>query len=133
MLYKDGVEVRSLKFNATGTTYMDWFSQENLILSPYWKDLKDASSLKYFDILGDRPSNRSFEISQRYKSCPTSDGWMVITSSWEYCDWEKRNPLPSILYSKQNNYVTFQDGKQINSFQIIPTTLQHVHVPKLFQ
>ena len=133
MLYKDGVEVRSLKFNATGTTYMDWFSQENLILSPYWKDLKDASSLKYFDILGDPYADRSFEISHRYNGCPGDDGWMLITSSWQYCDWEKRNPLPSILYSKQNNYVTYQDGKQINSFQIIPATLQRVHVPKLFQ
>ena len=133
MLYKDGVEVRSLKFNATGTTYMDWFSQENLILSPYWNDLKDASSLQHFDILGDPDADRSFEISQLYNSCRKDDGWMVITGSWQYCDWEKRNPLPSILYSKQNNYVTFQDGKQINSFQIIPTTLQPVHVPKLFQ
>ena len=125
MLYKDGVEVRSLKFNAAGTIHMDWFSQENLILSRYWNDLKNASSLKYFGILGDRLSNRSFEISQLYNGCDNDDGWMVITSSWKYCDWEKRNPLPSILYSKQNYHVNYQKGKQINSFQLKTTPLQH--------
>ena len=51
VVYKNGNEVASMKFNATGTNSVNWFSQENLDSSP-WNDLKNASNLYHFDITG---------------------------------------------------------------------------------
>ena len=49
VLYKNGNEVVSLKFKASATNDMEWFSLANLISSP-WNDLKSAS-LQYFSII----------------------------------------------------------------------------------
>lgn len=41
MLYTGGKEVASLQFNVAGTDNINWFSQNNLVQSP-WSDLKGA-------------------------------------------------------------------------------------------
>ena len=117
MLYEDGVEIRSLKFNTAGTTNLDWFSQENLGLSP-WNDLKTASELQHFDIVGGTEKvKRSFEISKNYGGCNIDAGWLVIPG--QFCEWEKRLPTPSIQYSKLQKSVLFSDyGKMMYLFPI---------------
>lgn len=99
VLYTNGIEVASLKFDAAGTDNLNWFSQNNLVQSP-WSDLKSASNLKAFSIPG---AVRTFEISRRYNRCPNDSGWFLVTKP--VCSWEKRLPVPSILYSKLNSAV----------------------------
>ena len=101
MLYNAGTEVASLTFNAIGTDKLSWFSQENLVQSP-WKDLKTATSLQTFSINGD---SRNFEISGRYILCSTDYGWFLIVENG--CSWETRLPQGSILYSKLDTFVNW--------------------------
>lgn len=101
MLYNAGTEVASLTFNATGTDKLSWFSQENLVQSP-WTDLKTATNLQTFSINGD---TRIFEISGRYIFCPTDHGWFLIVE--DHCSWETRLPYASILYSKLDTFVNW--------------------------
>ena len=106
MLYMGGTEVASLKFNAIGTDNLSWFSQDKLVQSP-WTDLKTATNLQVFRI----NAGRTFEISDRYDGCPNDYGWLLITKS--YCTWETRLPQASILYSKLDTSVNWnQYGKQ---------------------
>ena len=71
MLYEKGIEVVSLKLNATGTNKLDWFSQANLLSSP-WNDLTTTAKLLIFNLIGEW--NRSFEISKSYGGC-NADVW----------------------------------------------------------
>lgn len=98
VIYKDSQQVTSLKFNATGTDNLNWFSHENLIYSP-WIDLKMFSPVN-FGLLGPIVSNRFFEITGPYTGCETDTGWLVVTSH-PVCPWDRRSPQPSIQYSKQ--------------------------------
>ena len=104
VLYENGNEVVSLKLNATGTNRLDWFSQANLISSP-WSDLTTAANVLYFNINGGW--NRSFEISKSYESCQSDVGWLVVTGG--NCPWENRFAKPSIQYSKLGNAVVWGD------------------------
>ena len=112
MLYTNGTEVASIKFNAGGTNNLDWFSQNNLVQSP-WTDLKTATNLNNFGING-AAIERNFEISANYGGCPRDAGWLVITG--RHCQWEKRQPIPAILYSKKTLKITWnvQGGNFFN-------------------
>ena len=101
MLYNNGTEVASLKFNAVGTDKLSWFSQENLVQSP-WTDLKAATHLQTFSING---VDRIFEINGLYATCSTDYGWLLIPNS--NCPWETRLPQTSIIYSKLDTFVNW--------------------------
>ena len=105
MLYTNGAEVMSMKFNARGTTNVDWFTQNNLLQSP-WTDLKNATTLKPFRINGHSVS-RNFEITAKYAGCPNDVGWFIIGGS--YCVWERFHPVPAILYSKKTHRITWNN------------------------
>ena len=112
VVYKNGNEVASMKFNATGTNSVNWFSQENLDSSP-WNDLKNASNLQHFDITGSY--SRFFEISGPYGECGDDSGWMIITGG--SCNWETRSTKPGILYSELGSAVKWEaDGKNVHAF-----------------
>ena len=76
VLYENGNEVVSLRFNATGTNNLNWFLQENLISSP-WSDLKTAANVQHFDLIGS--FDRYFELTRSYDGCGGDVGWLVIT------------------------------------------------------
>lgn len=103
VLYTGGKEVASLQFNVAGTDNINWFSQNNLVQSP-WSDLKGAKNLLNFAIPG-ACCSRGFEITASYGGCPVDVGWLVITGS--VCSWETKHPVPSILYSKQSHAITW--------------------------
>ena len=107
MLYTNGAEVMSMKFNARGTTNVDWFTQNNLLQSP-WTDLKSAATLKPFRINGHYGA-RNFEISAKYAGCPNDAGWFMIGGP--HCDWEKFHPVPAILYSKKTHNITWNNSQ----------------------
>ena len=111
VLYENGNEVVSMKFDASGTNRVTWFSQKNLVSSP-WNDLKYANNLQHFDITG--TSNRFFEISGPYGQCDSDYGWVTITG--RDCRWETRYTQPGILYSKRGSAVKWEvDGKRMQS------------------
>ena len=89
----------SMKFNARGTTNVDWFTQNNLLQSP-WTDLKNATTLKPFRING-HYSTRNFEITAKYPGCPYDVGWFIIGGP--YYAWERFHPVQAILYSKKTH------------------------------
>ena len=110
MLYTKGAEVISMKFNARGTTNVDWFTQNNLLQSP-WTDLKSATTLKPFRINGHHGA-RNFEITAKYAGCPNDVGWFIIGGS--YCAWEKFHPVPAILYSKKTHNIKWNNAQGRN-------------------
>ncbi|XP_066028564.1 uncharacterized protein [Pocillopora verrucosa] len=107
VLYTNGAEVMSMKFNARDTTNIDWFTQNNLLQSP-WTDLKHATTLKPFHING-HYGKRNFEITAKYARCPNDVGWFIIGGP--YCDWEKFYPVPAILYSKKTHKITWNNAQ----------------------
>ena len=74
-MYNGSIEVVSLTFNTIGTDKSSWFSQNNLLQSP-WTDIKTATNLHAFSNEGDA---RMFEISYEYEGCPGDNGWFLIT------------------------------------------------------
>lgn len=58
---------------------MNWFSQNNLVQSP-WSDLKSAKNLLKFAIPG-ACCSRGFEITANYGGCHVDAGWFLITGS----------------------------------------------------
>lgn len=108
VLYENGVEVASLKFNAAGTNNENWFSQANLISSP-WNDLKTDPSANFGLTRGPIVSDRYFEIStQPYTGCSSDTAWLVVTTH-PVCQWDNRAPKPSIQYSKLGTASVLQD------------------------
>ena len=105
----------SMKFNARGTTNLDWFSQNNLLQSP-WTDLKSAANIKPFLING-HYGERSFEITASYGGCGNDVGWFVIGGP--HCDWERFHPVPGILFSKKTHKITWNDNQGRNCFKIL--------------
>ena len=105
-LYKNNVEVHSLKFSADKDN-VKWFSQENLIFSS-WVDLSNHTSpMRMFALKPeDTNSKRSFEISKEYKTCPHDRGWLLITTVNNPCDFEKHSNL-SIIYSNQKEVTVY--------------------------
>ena len=96
-MYKNSQEVVSLKFNATGTNNLHWFSQANLVSSP-WKDLKTAVNINV-GIMGPVVPDRYFEVTGPYTDCEKDSGWLVVTNH-PVCPWDNRATKPSIQYSK---------------------------------
>lgn len=116
VLYKDGQQVISLKFNATGTNNLDWFSQENLLYSP-WSDLKLFSGL-HFSLLGPIVPDRFFEITGPYSGCATDIGWLVA-SSHQVCPWDKRAPQPNIQYSRKQLGSLMEDYENVGIADVL--------------
>jgi len=104
VLYENGDEVVSMKFNASGTNNVNWFSQARLISSP-WNGLKTSHGLQHFDIVGSW--SRFFEVTGPYSICQNDSGWMIITGG--SCEWETRVDIPGIQYSKLANNVSWND------------------------
>ena len=84
VLYKNGSLSLSMSFKAVGTNRLDWFSEKKLLSSP-WTDLKNASSLRHFNITGSH--KRYFEITYQYDGCPRDAGWLVVGNG--ECSWER--------------------------------------------
>ncbi|CAH3035579.1 unnamed protein product, partial [Pocillopora meandrina] len=105
VLYTNGAEVMSMRFNARGTTNVDWFTQNNLLQSP-WTDLKSATNIYPFLINGHSVS-RNFEITAKYDGCANDVGWFMIGGP--YCAWERFHPVPAILYSKKTHNITWNN------------------------
>ncbi|XP_028396011.1 uncharacterized protein LOC114520012 [Dendronephthya gigantea] len=114
VLYKNGEEQMVMRFNASSSTYLDWFSQQRLLESP-WNDLA-SSTPKLFVINGlciAENECRAFQIIDDYETCEVVVGWLVLSSLRSRgCELERRFPGNSFIFSKlatKVNYTQYND------------------------
>ncbi|XP_028405285.1 uncharacterized protein LOC114527792 [Dendronephthya gigantea] len=110
VLYTQTKEHVVLKFNASGTNNMDWFSIDRL-QEPPWQDIF-SSPKNFFSIDGSCSKQvkhrcRSFFINSIYNHCLGDAGWLMIGGSTA-CPWETRFPGNSFQYSKSETNVTWR-------------------------
>ena len=91
-------EILSIVFNATNSTNQTWFSRERLTYSP-WTDLY-TEPLLTFAIQG--CCGRAFYIIRNHGGCADDAGWLVVSNN--DCDWERRLPNTTVLYSNRKNF-----------------------------
>lgn len=120
VLYQNGTEAISLKFNAAGSNNLNWFSQERLISSS-WNDLKDATNITQFAIVA--LYYRFFDIALSRGGCGNDSGWLVI-ANYPGCMWEQRDTV-SILFSTLDRAVTWMDYGESTKFGKTYIPLQH--------
>ena len=113
VLYKNGSEVLSMSFNAVGSDRLNWFSQAQLLSSP-WTDLKTASTLRHFHITGSY--ERYFEITHNYGGCDNDQGWLVVGNG--ECPWERHGSSnsSSIRFSNITRKTNWNDFSKRFSF-----------------
>ena len=101
------LETLSIVFNSTNSDDKNWFLKSRVVHSP-WTDLKNETP-NVFSIEG-CCNGRDFYISKSHGGCPNDGGWLAIISS--DCEWEKRFPPFSVLYSNGTTYTNWnQYGK----------------------
>ena len=109
VLYKQGKEKAVLRFNAANSTNINWFSEANVLESP-WEDLLTATK-NYFTIEGPSWDTgcRDFHINHAYGTCSTDSGWLSIGNN-HGCDWETRFAFGlKLIYSKIATYANYND------------------------
>ncbi|XP_028396038.1 uncharacterized protein LOC114520035 [Dendronephthya gigantea] len=117
VLYKNGKEQLVLRFNAVSSTYLDWFSHPRLLESP-WNDLA-GSTFNHFEIEGPcwNKECRDFHINFSYALFCTIDlGWLSVSSMGitDGCDWEKRFPGNSFIFSKLPTKVNYNQHNDVS-------------------
>lgn len=68
-------------FATNSTTYLDFFSQANLLDSS-WTDLRDATP-NYFSIEGHADASRYWYMNAAYGGCEVDNGWWVVGGSFD--------------------------------------------------
>lgn len=106
-LYSSSAIKKFLKFNATGTTNISWYSLAAYSTSS-WTDISTAGQ-NFFSITGD--STRTFFINRNYGGCSSDAGWIVATLSNSGCAWENSHPSkPALLYSNEPTFQNWTTG-----------------------
>ncbi|XP_044177107.1 uncharacterized protein LOC114971964 isoform X4 [Acropora millepora] len=116
VLYKNGSEVLSMSFNAVGSDRLNWFSQAQLLSSP-WTDLKTASTLRHFHITGSY--ERYFEITHNYGGCDNDQGWLVVGNG--LCPWERHgsSKWSSIRFSNITRKTNWNDFNNVGVADVL--------------
>ena len=110
VLFKQNKEELALRFKTTSSNNKNWFSQANILESP-WQDILTATK-NYFTLDGPCWSSgcRDFHINHAYRGCPNDYGWLSVGDS-AVCKWESRHASGvKLIYSKvatQSNYVHY--------------------------
>ena len=108
------LETLSIVFNSTNSDDKNWFSKSRVVHSP-WKDLKNETP-NVFSIEG-CCNGRDFYISKSHGGCSNDGGWLAIISS--DCEWEKRVPAFTALYSNRMNYTNWNHYGKIREQAIV--------------
>nr|XP_058942362.1 uncharacterized protein LOC131770666 [Pocillopora verrucosa] len=102
------LETLSIVFNSTNSDDKNWFSKSRVVHSP-WTDLKNETP-NVFSIEG-CCNGRDFYISKSHGGCLNDGGWLAIISS--DCEWEKRFPAFTALYSNRTNYTNWNHYENV--------------------
>ncbi|GFR81122.1 collagen alpha-4(VI) chain [Elysia marginata] len=105
-IYKDGQMVKRVVFNGKGSNFINWFAEDNVILSS-WTDLTKHSH-NFFSIAGAEHDVliRRFFINLDYdRSCDGYRGWFKATETQKGCPEEINTPaIPMFHYAPGNTY-----------------------------
>ena len=117
VLYKGGNSVKQLKFNAERSDNVNWFQFDKLTENP-WRDMA-TQPRNLFTI--EAALTRSFIINSEYGNhCQGDFGWMVITGTYLYCDWERHYGQNAVIYSKGTGRTNWRDYSKYNDAEEIP-------------
>lgn len=89
----NGQKVKSMNFNAAGTTANNFFGAANLTASSYF-DLSTSFTGNYFSIDGDTGWGRNFFVNRNYGGCGPDAGWWIAmdgnggSNGIKPCGWE---------------------------------------------
>ncbi|XP_028403779.1 uncharacterized protein LOC114526389 [Dendronephthya gigantea] len=123
VLYSQTKEQVVLKFNASGTSKMDWFRVHRLQHSP-WQDVlsttKDYFSINAFCSQG---RCRSFYINRNHGGCENDAGWLMI-GGLTGCGWENRFPENCFLYSNSGTYANWNHYDKIGTAEVFAVYLR---------
>ena len=112
-MYKQSEEEVVLKFKTTNTDNKNWFSQANILESP-WQDILTAPK-NYFTIDGPCwiPGCRDFHINHAYATCASDSGWLSLGDGFG-CIWESRFPDGvKLIYSKINTHAKYSNFSKL--------------------
>ncbi|GMV40597.1 MAG: hypothetical protein AMXMBFR64_23130 [Myxococcales bacterium] len=112
-----GAAVKSTRFDAVGSTRMDWMSTDKVLASD-WTDLKDAVA-NYDSIAGDAYRERRFALIKGYAGCPGDTGWLVLARK-DFCPWEStKKPHASILYCDAATVCNMNATKEADALVVL--------------
>jgi hypothetical protein len=97
-----GKEIKFFKFDARGSSVVNWFIPSRLIATSY-SDLTATTPTNIFSIAGDPSSHREWFISRAYGGCDVDSGWLVADWAPDPCAWESANPAVRILFAPGNS------------------------------
>ena len=113
LLYNQSKEVAVLRFKTHNTNNKNWFSQDNILESP-WQDILTATK-NYFTIDGPcwRSGCRDFHINHAYGRCPNDYGWLSVGNGGQ-CSWESRlADGVKLIYSKINTHAKYSNYSKL--------------------
>ncbi|XP_014785385.1 uncharacterized protein LOC106880085 [Octopus bimaculoides] len=106
VIYKNKTAVVNMVFNGRNTNLRNWFSREKLKSSP-WSDLP-AAGVNLF-AMNRFHQRRNFYISSLHNGCEADKGWLYVLEI-AHCEFEKRIPLPVIIYSGDNSRIRWNNN-----------------------
>ena len=115
VLYKRNKEELALRFKTTNSNNKNWFSQANILESP-WQDILTASK-NYFTLDGPCWSSgcRDFHINHAYGGCPNDFGWLSIGNA-AVCKWESRHPSGvKLVYNKIATQASYNEYSKLKN------------------
>lgn len=131
----NGAKVKSLNFDAAGTTSANFFQAAKLTSSSY-TDLSPSFNGNYFSIAGDAGWGRDFFVNQNYGGCGADTGWWIAldanggSNGIKPCGWEqdraavKGSSARGFLYSAgsvQTNWNTYTSVGSADAMAIFLT------------
>ena len=119
VLYKSGKEVLVLRFNASNSDNKNWFSEGNILQSP-WEDILSKPKLSFkFDAWPLATGYRAFYIVKAHVYCEEDSGWLSVGDSKD-CNWEIRMPDGiKIVYSKLKTFAVYDNTSKLRIFNDI--------------
>ncbi|XP_072030372.1 uncharacterized protein [Amphiura filiformis] len=112
-LIKNGVVVKEILFDGTGSDHVSWFSTSKILASP-WSDLDSATNTLLCSVEGLYHENvaiRRFYIASNHNSCANDAGWLAMgTDYWAGCSWDRPAGIahPFFVYSDQTTASTWE-------------------------
>ncbi|XP_071164274.1 uncharacterized protein [Mytilus edulis] len=116
-MFKGGLEVAYVVFDANGADKNSWFDKSRIIYSSF-NDLSPDSTTNFASINGDAGLNRRFFLQRNYGGCSNDAGWFIVVEG-DACSWENLSgSKPYFIYSNAASYEKQVDMDMAEVFAI---------------
>ncbi len=118
VVYMAGAPVKTIRFDAAGSTRLDWFAKDR-ILAADWTDLTatGSGSLSLVAAWG-----RHFFAWSNLGPCTADAGWVAVTTGNPTCSWDQaKAPHSSIVYCDSEtacNFTSSPDFKEADALAV---------------